>query len=395
MTRTLPDVLCFSHLRWNLVFQRPHHLMTRYARHARVFFIEEPAFVGDSPALRVAQVEGGVRVVTPHLPASARAGMDDAVGRALLDRFAAREQINAPALWFYTPMALGLWGAIDPCLVIYDCMDELSGFMGAPPALRLREEELFERADIVFTGGQSLYEAKRARHPNIHAFPSSVDAGHFRSARAPRKPRPASRAPRVGFFGVIDERLDVDLLDGVARARPDLEFILVGPIVKIDPATLPMRPNVHYFGPKPYAELPAYIAGWDVAMMPFARNDATRFISPTKTLEYMAAGKPIVSTPIRDVVRPYGEQGLVRIAGGVASFAASIDEALAEDADRRLAAFDRFLAGTSWDSTWQRMEALIGAAIEARASDEELAPDPDGQGRARVRGESKPSCSTI
>jgi glycosyltransferase involved in cell wall biosynthesis len=367
MVCPLPDVVCFSHLRWDFVFQRPHHLMTRYAKAARVSFLEEPTFGGGEPALQVAEVEGGVRVLTPHLPAPGDPRGADEMQRALLERYLAREGIHAPLFWFYTPMALGLGRDIEPSLVVYDCMDELSGFLGAPPALTSREEQLFRRADIVFTGGQSIYEAKRSRHPNVHAFPSSVDADHFRAARKANQTS-AARGPRVGFFGVIDERLDIALLDGVARARPDVEFVLVGPTVKIDPAALPVRSNIHYLGPRPYADLPACIETWDVAMMPFALNDATRFISPTKTLEYMAAGKPIVSTPIRDVVRPYGEEGLVRIAGDVASFAAAIDEALAEDGSRRLAAFDGFLAGTSWDRTWQRMSGLLAAAIGARAA---------------------------
>jgi UDP-galactopyranose mutase len=339
--------------------------MTRYAKGARVSFLEEPVFGGDAPTLEATEVEGGVRVLTPHLPASARQRTDEELQREMLEQYLIRERIRAPLFWFYTRMAFGLCADIDPSLVVYDCMDELSGFLGAPAALARREEQLFGRADIVFTGGQSLYEAKRGRHPNVHAFPSSVDAEHFRSARNFGVARPV-RDARVGFFGVIDERLDIPLLDGIARARPDIQFVLVGPVVKIDPAVLPVRPNLHYMGPRPYADLPSAIAEWDVAMMPFARNDATRFISPTKTLEYMAAGKPIVSTPIRDVVRPYGEEGLVRIADDVASFATAIDEALAEGHDRRLAAFDAFLAGTSWDRTWQRMSSLLAAAIVAR-----------------------------
>jgi glycosyltransferase involved in cell wall biosynthesis len=339
--------------------------MTRYAEGARAFFLEEPVFSGDALALHVAEVERGVRVLTPYLPASARRRTDDELLRELLDRFAVREQLHSPLLWFYTPMAFRFSRDLAPRLVVYDCMDELSAFLGAPPALKRCEEELFDRADIVFTGGHSLYEAKRTRHPNVHAFPSSVDAEHFRSARAASVAR-AGEEPRVGFFGVIDERLDVALLEGVARARPEMQFVMVGPVVKIDPATLPRRPNLNYLGPRRYEDLPASIATWDVAMMPFAHNDATRFISPTKTLEYMAAGKPIVSTSIRDVVRPYGDLGLVRIADDVASFAAAIDAALVEDRGRRIAAFDAFLTGTSWDRTWQRMRSLIRAAIPAR-----------------------------
>jgi UDP-galactopyranose mutase len=381
MTRTLPDVVCFSHLRWNFVFQRPQHLMTRFAKHARVYFVEEPVFGGDAPTLHVAEADG-VQVLTPHLPVSPRERTDEDLLREMIELHATREGIQAPLFWFYTPMALGLGGRITPKLVVYDCMDELTGFLGAPPELTRREDALFAMADIVFTGGQSLYEAKRTQHPNVHAFPSSVDAEHFRAARHSVSDAGRSRRPRVGFFGVIDERMDVGLVEALTIARPDIDFVLVGPVVKIDPATLPARPNLLYPGPRSYADLPACIADWDVAMMPFARNDSTRFISPTKTLEYMAAGKPIVSTAIRDVVRPYGEAGLVRIAGDAPSFARAIDQALAEDEGDRLRAFDAFLAGTSWDRTWQRMRALIDAGLDARAR----SPRNGGDGGSEARG---------
>jgi UDP-galactopyranose mutase len=313
----------------------------------------------------------GVRVVTPHVRHGSLPEEAHNAQRALLDRHLDDEGVGDFVLWFYTPMALAFTEHLKPRAVVYDCMDELSAFRGAPPELREREAELFRRADIVFTGGQSLYEAKRQQHPNVHAFPSSVDMHHFARARgALLEPADQAMVPRsrVGFFGVLDERLDVELLDGLARLRPDIELVMIGPVVKIDPARLPRHPNLRYLGPKPYAALPDYIAGWDVAMMPFARNEATRFISPTKTLEYMAAGKPVVSTSIRDVVRPYGEQGLARIADTPEAFARAIDEARGEDAVARLAAFDGYLAGTSWDRTWSRMRALVDRAVEARAT---------------------------
>jgi glycosyltransferase involved in cell wall biosynthesis len=373
------DVICLSHLRWNFVFQRPNHLMSRFARVGGVHFVEEPVG-GNATELRVTESDG-VRVVTPHVRAGVSAEETGVAQRALLDRYLSEEGIEDYALWFYTPMALAFTRHLAPRAVVYDCMDELSGFHGASPLLHEHEAELFRRADVVFTGGQSLYEAKRLQHPNVHAFPSSVDTEHFRHARV-RGVDPEDQAaigrPRVGFFGVIDERLDLDLVEGVARLRRDLEFVLVGPVAKIDPGRLPRGPNLHYLGFRPYAALPRYIAGWDVAMMPFARNAATRFISPTKTLEYMAAGKPIVSTAIRDVVRPYGEQGLLQIADAPASFGAAIDAALREDAAPRIGAFDAYLAGTSWDRTWSRMKALLDGAMGARATSE---------ARRRVRAE--------
>lgn len=369
------DVLCLSHLRWGFVFQRPNHLMSRCARQRRVFFVEEPHFDAGTPRMDTERVEGDLHVVVPHLPPGTSGDDADRLQHELLGRLVERARITRPLLWLYTPMAVRMARGLDAAGWVYDCMDELSNFKGAPAELREREDELFATADLVFTGGRSLYEAKRARHPRVYAFPSSVDFAHFEKARTPL-PEPSDQAtiprPRIGFFGVIDERLDLELVDGIARLRPDLHFVFIGPVVKIDPSTLPRRPNIHWLGMKQYAELPAYIAGWDVAMMPFARNDATKFISPTKTLEYLAAGRPVVSTSIRDVVEPYGNENLVRIADYPVPFVAAIDAALAERgtpaalAHRR--ARDAMLAQTSWDRTWARMHALIHEALAARAS---------------------------
>jgi glycosyltransferase involved in cell wall biosynthesis len=360
-----PDVICLSHLRWNFVFQRPQHLLTRCARRRRVFFVEEPVHGDGPPRLEVDVPGGGVHVAVPHLPC----GLDEAEGhraqRDLIDEMMRRHAIADHVLWYYTPMALPFTQHLAPRAIVYDCMDELSAFAGAPQALRDREAELMRRASVVLTGGHSLYEAKRHLHPNIHPLPSSVDVAHFAKARA-RLADPLDQAvipcPRLGFFGVIDERLDTGLVDAVAALRPGWQIVLIGPVVKIDPAILPRRPNIHYLGKKSYAELPDYLAGWDVAMLPFARNEATRYISPTKTPEYLAAGRPVVSTSIRDVVRPYGELGLARIADTPAAFVAAVEACLAEPRESRLADVDRLLARTSWDGTWARVAALLDAA---------------------------------
>jgi UDP-galactopyranose mutase len=269
-------------------------------------------------------------------------------------------------------MALGFTRRLPPPLAtVYDCMDELSAFCGAAPELVLREAELLLRANVVFTGGPSLYEAKRHQHPSVHSFPSSVDVEHFARARRPL-PDPVDQAslphPRLGFFGVLDERLDTQLLTALADLRSDWQLVLIGPVAKIDQADLPRRPNIHYLGPKPYAELPSYLAGWDVALLPFARNEATRFISPTKTPEYLAAGRPVVSTSIRDVVRPYGERRLVRIANEPAGFAAAVAAALQEDTTQRLGRVDGFLEGLSWERTWSAMDALLSRVVEQRST---------------------------
>ena len=356
------DLICLSHLRWNFVFQRPQHLLTRCAADRRVFYIEEPVHDGDAEPRLELQRSGGVTVVVPHLPPGEA---QPQVLRRLVDELIVAEGIERYVLWYYTPMALGFTAHLRPEAIVYDCMDELSAFANAPAELKMREADLLRRASVVFTGGQSLYEAKRHAHANIHPFPSSVDVAHFAQARWITED-PADQAaiprPRLGFFGVIDERMDLELLAGIASARPDWHLVMLGPVVKIDPGTLPAHPNIHYLGSKTYDALPHYIAGWDVALLPFARNEATRYISPTKTPEYMAAGKPVVSTSIRDVVRPYGQQGLVRIADSVEAFVEACEAALVEDASSRLRRSDVFLRQTSWDGTWTRMRHLLDSA---------------------------------
>jgi UDP-galactopyranose mutase len=277
--------------------------------------------------------------------------------------------------WLYTPVALPAARAINPEAVVYDCMDELALFQGAAPELVARERALLNWADLLFTGGPSLHRAKRSLHPNAHCFPSSVDAAHFRRALAGRATaiEPAEQAvlphPRLGFYGVLDERLDVDLLDALARARPNWQIILVGPVVKIDPAVLPRHPNLHYVGQRAYADLPSYLTGWDVCLLPFARNDATRFISPTKTLEYMAAERPIVSTPITDVAEPYGD--VVYLGDTADAFIAACDAALtapAAERARRTARMRTVLARTSWDVTVAEMRGLVTQCLQGRVA---------------------------
>jgi UDP-galactopyranose mutase len=372
------DILCLSHLRWDFVFQRPQHLLSRAAKQGRVFYVEEPVFDG-GPRVELGIRESGVGIVVPHLPRDTDRNSSISALRRILSRVVTENRLSDFVLWVYTPMALPAATHLAPSAVVYDCMDELSLFAGAPAELCRLEAELFDRADIVFTGGQALYESKRTRHPNVHAFPSSVDVEHFGRARTIEVDPPDQRGiphPRLGFFGVIDERMDCELVAGVAAARPEWHTILIGPTAKIDPASLPRAANVHYLGGKRYEDLPAYIAGWDVATLPFARNDATRFISPTKTPEYLAAGKPVVSTSIRDVVRPYGQQGLARIADTTHAFIAAVEAALTEPAAERLRAADAFLSRTSWDGTWTRMRLLIEQTIASRTSaDVERAQD--------------------
>ena len=367
----MPDVVCLSHLRWDFVYQRPQHLLSRFARYTRVFFVEEPSFTDcQEPYLQITEREGNVQLVVPHLPHGLSSEAAAIAQRGLLDGLFAEHKIAHYLFWYYTPMALQFTAHFTPALTVYDCMDELAAFKFAPAQLKELELALFQKADLVFTGGQSLYEAKKKQHPRAYAFPSSIDKAHFAQARTPL-PEPADQAaipgPRIGFFGVIDERMDLGLLDTLATARPEWQLIMIGPVVKIDPATLPRHANIHYLGGKSYKELPAYLSGWNVALLPFAINESTEFISPTKTPEYLAAGKPVVSTAIRDVVRPYGEADLVHIADTPESFVAAVVEALLQQQDEEwLANVDAYMADLSWDNTWRSMATLMLSALELK-----------------------------
>jgi UDP-galactopyranose mutase len=369
------SIVVFSHLRWNFVYQRPQHLLSRLAATRPVFFIEEPEYDPNAPSRWERNTPSpNVTVLRPHTPVQAPGFHADQLP-ALEPLIAALgNELSSSTLvaWLYTPMALPLAEALAPTVVVYDCMDELSLFLGAPPELLSRESALIECADVMFTGGPSLFRAKQTRHPNVHCFSSSVDAAHFRIQNTgviEAEDQAGLPHPRLGFYGVIDERLDLPLLDFVAESRPAWQIVLVGPVVKIDPATLPRRENIHYFGQRSYQDLPRYLAGWDVCLLPFARNDATRFISPTKTLEYMAAELPIVSTPITDVAEPYGD--IVYLGGTPAEFLAACEAALGagqEERAIRAGKMRRVLAGTSWDVTVSAMEKLLAAAVAKKAA---------------------------
>jgi UDP-galactopyranose mutase len=369
----LKSLLVFSHLRWNFVFQRPQHLMERLAQHWQILFFEEPVRSADCWLERTSPMRG-ITVCTPHTPIAAPGFHDDQLpSLELLTESLVHTELEEPyGVWFYSPMALPLMETLNPAVVVYDCMDELSAFQNAPRQIRQREGALLKRADIVFTGGPALYEAKRTRHPHVHCFPSSVDLKHFRKAGVEVFDHPLQARiprPRIGFYGVIDERIDLELLRESAEARPDWQFVMVGPCAKIDPSILPQRANIHYLGQQPYEALPAFLAGWDLCMQPFALNESTRFISPTKTLEYMAAGRPVVSTPIGDVVKPYGD--VVFIAADSAAFVAACEQALAEPLKARAArqqAMGDVVARTSWEDTAARMKRLIEGAAAWRTA---------------------------
>lgn len=353
------DLVCFSHLRWNFVYQRPQHLLSRFAKHFRVFFVEEPFFHDGINSLQVTLSEENVWIIVPQLNAKQNEDEKLNAQKDLLNKLFRNMQVESYLFWYYTPMALAFTDHFEPELIIYDCMDELSAFNFAPPELKVREAEMFQKADLIFTGGHSLFEAKKKLHSNIHAFPSSIEKEHFSLARQIVKDPEDQNSiphPRIGFFGVIDERMNVELIAKVAELRPDFHFVMIGPVVKIDPATLPKPGNIHYLGGKTYQELPGYLSGWDIAMIPFALNESTRFISPTKTPEYLSAGKHVISTSITDVVNPYGINKLVNIADTPEQFITAIESILGQDDNSKwLAEVDEFLGDNSWDNTWKKM----------------------------------------
>ncbi len=365
------DIVCFSHLRWNFVYQRPQHLLSRFAATCRVFYIEEPIFDAPNDAYRINKTKENVEVVQLHLQGNPSIENIDRQ-KKLLDSLFKEHKISNCILWYYTPMALLISDHLNPEMVVYDCMDELSAFKFASPLLKALETQLLAKADVVFTGGHTLYEAKKHQHHNIHPFPSSIDKTHFGQARK-EIDEPFDQTgiphPRLGFYGVIDERFDIDLIKEAAQQKPDWHFVLIGPIVKIDTAILPRLSNIHYLGGKTYNELPLYLHGWDIALVPFLLNESTRFISPTKTPEYLAGGKPVISTAIQDVVHPYGDKELVHIVNNSEEFVGKAEKELAKTNKQQwLAKTDEFLKDNSWDATWQQMNNLIEKEMDKKAS---------------------------
>jgi len=386
----LPVLLVFCHLRWRFVFQRPQHLLSRLAGRWRVIVVEEPVRT-EGPARLESRFERGadgadnVQVLVPHTAVDGAGFHDDqlAVLQGLLQAHLQAEQLQVDIAWLYTPMALPLAKAVRPMALVYDCMDDLAAFKDAPRQLRQRESALMKEASFVLTGGPSLYESRRHAHPQVVCLPSAVDAAHFAPARLDTNTEAYAEAqalqgalphPRLGYFGVIDERLDIALVAAVADAHPEWAVVMAGPVVKIDPATLPQRSNIHWIGMQPYERLPYLLAGWDVALMPFALNASTRFISPTKTLEYMAGEKPVVSTPVQDVVTLYGDAvALADVSRGPQPFITACEELLRETPDkryRRAMAMLGLVSQHAWSRSADSVHTLLLEALSPALADE-------------------------
>ncbi|MCL6258416.1 glycosyltransferase family 1 protein [Aquiflexum sp. TKW24L] len=361
------QLVCFSHLSWKFVYQRPQHLLSRFTKKYAVYYIEEFIYSAEEDGYSITVTDEHVNVIVPHLSNSYHGLNETKRVEFIVKKLFKEHSISNYLFWYYTPMALAYTEDFNPKAVVYDCMDELSAFKFAPPALKVFEQELFKKADVVFTGGNSLYKAKKSQHHNIFSFPSSIDKAHFRAARSINEDvadQSNIPHPRLGFYGVIDERFDIELIRQAADAQPDWHFVLVGPVVKIDPATLPQNNNIHYLGSKTYEQLPLYLSGWDIALIPFAINESTKFISPTKTPEYLAAGKPVISSAITDVIHPYHDLGLVHVIETAEELVqkASLELGLV-DTSEWLTQVDEYLSAISWDATWGRMDELMQIEI--------------------------------
>jgi protoporphyrinogen oxidase/glycosyltransferase involved in cell wall biosynthesis len=376
----MPTIIVFCHLRWDFVYQRPQHLLCQLAQHFEIIVVEEPFYYEGKSFLKTYTPAPNITVCQPHTPVRASGFHDDQL--AELEPLVAglvRDGEN-PIVWFYTPMALPLLKQLHAKMVVYDCMDELSAVQNAPKQLLQREKALLGIADIVFTGGPSLYEAKLHLHPNVHCFPSSVDAVHFEQALDRSNGHPLQAAllgPKLGFYGVIDERLDLNLIAALADVHLEWQIIIVGPVVKINPDSLPKRDNIHYFGQQPYQALPQFLAEWDVCLLPFALNESTRSISPTEVLEYMAAELPIVSTAINDVVAPYND--IVAIGYDISEFIAACETALAYSAPQKKRMAEKMrdiVATTSWERTGDAMFQLIRSLAQLDKTSRLLATAP-------------------
>jgi UDP-galactopyranose mutase len=388
----MQDLICISHLRWDFVWQRPQHILSRLAKQYRVFFVEEPQTSSDiaEPRLDVFAGRGPnpVTVIRLLQPAQENRwiGHGDPLTQSTYERLLAHyfdEHGSADrVLWLYTPMAAPFVGVLKPDTLVYDVMDELSAFKGAPAALREQDRTMLKTADVVFTGGVSMYRARLPYANNIHLFPSGVEIAHFAQAANPSMPRPSDIAqlsgPIIGYFGVIDERMDMPALVRLAESHPEWQIVMLGPVVKIEPSELPQAPNLHFLGMKDYQELPAYLAYFDVAMVPFAMNEATKFLSPTKTLEYLAAGKAVVAAPIADIVELYGDY--VRIAETPDEWVAHVETSLAEkpaERQERAARVEKLLQLYTWDYIASEMQKLIEAAQQGAGAEGELDPASD------------------
>ncbi len=372
-------LLCLSHLRWDHVWQRPQQLMSRFAQHCRVIYVDPPLIEAahERPFLQAQPAAADVEVIRPIFPTELLDTPGNSYKELWLQLLPEVLEMAGPStiLWVFSPLSDYLVAVARPKieLAVYDCMDDLASFKDGTTEMRQREEHLLSLVDLVFTGGHSMYEARKHLHPQVVCFPSGVDVEHYRQVFDPATSIPAAAAaipqPRLGYFGVLDERIDWPLIAALAERQPDWQWVLIGPTAKVEEADLPKAPNIHYLGQQQYRDLPAFLKSFDVATMPFALNEATRFISPTKTLEYLAGGKPVISSSVPDVVAFY--TGIVTIADDVDAWCSAIESALSETPEAlqaRLEQVKPVLERSTWDSVVERMWGLMAERLPETAS---------------------------
>lgn len=374
-----PSVLCLSHLRWNDTEVRPRQLLSACARVRPAVFFEQPHFDASEPFLDITHTPERVVLAVPHLPPRMTALEAEQAQRDMLDDLLRELDEDMPVLWYYSPLALGFSDHLRASAIVYDCLEQLESRDDATSELHERERTLLERADVVFTCSYGLFQRMRrtTQHPNIHPFVSSIDLEFFQRAReAPLEPPSQQQVdePRIGFYGSIDQSVDLQLLTELACARPDLQLVLLGPLVGLDPDDLPCVPNLHWLGVPTPEQIPAYLAGWDVVMLPLAHTDTVNSSAATRAAECLAAGKPVVSTSVADIVEPWGRAGLVWLGDDAGEFADAIDDALASDRSARLEHGDDYLADHTWLATWCAMWMHIERAMETRTSEHAWRP---------------------
>ncbi|MEO7699805.1 MAG: glycosyltransferase [Opitutus sp.] len=375
-TSSSHPIIALCHLSWDWVWQRPQQFLSRLAKTHPVLFVETYCADVPSTVVRLRSPENcpNVTICEMHLPASRWSDgkfidreRRRALRRALTNDLEGR--FDDAILWFNDPMAVTAFaGHLDESLIVYDCMDELSQFKGAPPALIEREYDLLEVADVVFCGGRKMRDKRLPYNANSHFYGTGVDIAHFGSARSSAlavAPEIAElRGPVLGYFGVVDERIDYDLLAALADADPKWHVVMVGPTTKVDPATFPKRPNLHFIGGRAYAQLPTLTKGFSVCLMPFARNEATEYINPTKALEYMAAGRPVVSTALDEVKSNFS--GVARIARNHTEFIEMCQREVASPSRSRIERGLKLAQENTWDAIVGKMERHVAEALTVR-----------------------------
>jgi hypothetical protein len=402
----LPVLMVFSHMAWNPGQGRTPQLMAALAGRWQILFVEAPRHAAGAARLESRAIRAGLTVLTLTTPAPAAGFHDDAqaFGVTLLREELAGRRLKIDIAWLDTPMAWPLAQALGIACLAYDCLE-------GPPAslqfdaalLHQRESALMRTAALMVAAGPSLFNAHRHRHANLHCVCSAVHAEHFSpasleltSARARRGHvlQSSLARPRLGYFGSIDERLDLDLLAALADRQPGWAFVMVGSVAGIAAERLPQRRNIHWLGEQDDALLPYLLAGWDLALMPYVVSEATRFLMPSQTLEYMAGYQPIVSTPVRDVQALYAPA--VTIAAPQAeAFSSACEEVLAESArarSARLIDMARIVARHAWANTADFVHGLLDEVLTSARSnnaDSSLALVPRGM-EPDVRSASRP-----